>query len=136
MQEYTKFSNSHLYLNLLSFNELMNTYVIWNLKHCQNRLYFHLFLWFCVYLNVFIIYRYIIPCTFYTKNLVFSEQTKMSDMFVYSFITPSLLVIEITTIICPEFLLLQRLAQYMYFDNYKCISALTAFFNKNKNVHI
>lgn len=35
----------------------------------------------------------------------------MSDMFVYSYITLSLLVIEITTIICPAFLLLQRLAQ-------------------------
>lgn len=77
---------------------------------------FTFFIDYYIYLNIFMFNKYIIRCTFYTNDLVWSKWKEMRDRFVYSRIILSLLIIEITAILCPKFLRLQHFAQY--FDNY------------------
>lgn len=77
---------------------------------------FTFFIDYYIYLNIFMFNKYTIRCTFYTNDLVWSKWKEMRDRFVYSRIILSLLIIEITAILCPKFLRLQHFAQY--FDNY------------------
>lgn len=77
---------------------------------------FTFFIDYYIYLNIFMFNKYNIRCTFYTNDLVWSKWKEMKDRFVYSRIILSLLIIEITAILCPKFLRLQHFAQY--FDNY------------------
>lgn len=77
---------------------------------------FTFFIDYYIYLNIFMFNKYIIRWTFYTNDLVWSKWKEMRDRFVYSRIILSLLIIEITAILCPKFLRLQHFAQY--FHNY------------------
>lgn len=77
---------------------------------------FTFFIDYYIYLNIFMFNKCIIRCTFYTNDLVWSKWKEMRDRFVYSRIILSLLIIEITAILCSKFLRLQHFAQY--FDIY------------------